>query len=419
MNFFEELKWRGLVKDVTDEEGLQERILNPMTVYCGFDPTADSLHIGHLQQILLLRRYQLAGHKPIALCGGATGMIGDPRPTTERKMISIEEVAHNVECIRSQLAHFLDFDETKPNCAILENNYNWLGEMNILEFLRDYGKHFNVSYMISKDIIASRLQSGISFTEFTYTILQAADFLHLYQTYNCEMQIGGSDQWGNLVSGTDLIRKICGDKAKVYGVTSPLITKSDGSKFGKSEGGNIWLDPNKTSAYQFYQFWVNVSDADIESLLKRLSCRSVEEIQALIKSKEEAPHLREAQKALAEELTLLVHGEAGLESAKRITETLFKGDITTLAFEEMKEALHDAPSAMITSGTSLADVLVEANIAKSKREAREWITQGSIQVNGQKIQDLDFIVTKEDAFNKELTIIKKGKRNWFVCSYKN
>ncbi len=419
MNFFEELKWRGLVKDVTDEEGLKERIQNPMTVYCGFDPTADSLHIGHLQQILLLRRYQLAGHKPIALCGGATGMIGDPRPTTERKMISLDEVAHNVECIRSQLSHFLDFDETKENCAILENNYNWLGKINILDFLRDYGKHFNVSYMISKDIIASRLQSGISFTEFTYTILQAADFLHLYQNYNCEMQIGGSDQWGNLVSGTDLIRKICGDKAKVYGVTSPLITKSDGSKFGKSEGGNIWLDPNKTSAYQFYQFWVNVSDEDIESLLKRLSCRSVEEIQALIKSKEEAPHLREAQRALAEELTLLVHGEAGLESAKRITETLFKGDITTLAFDEMKEALHDAPSAMITSNTSLVDVLVEANIAKSKREAREWIAQGSIQVNGHKVQDLEFVVDKKDAFNEELTIIKKGKRNWFVCSYKN
>ena len=419
MNFFEELKWRGLVKDVTDEEGLKERIQNPMTVYCGFDPTADSLHIGHLQQILLLRRYQLAGHKPIALCGGATGMIGDPRPTTERKMISLDEVAHNVECIRSQLSHFLDFDETKENCAILENNYNWLGKINILDFLRDYGKHFNVSYMISKDIIASRLQSGISFTEFTYTILQAADFLHLYQNYNCEMQIGGSDQWGNLVSGTDLIRKICGDKAKVYGVTSPLITKSDGSKFGKSEGGNIWLDPNKTSAYQFYQFWVNVSDEDIESLLKRLSCRSVEEIQALIKSKEEAPHLREAQRALAEELTLLVHGEAGLESAKRITETLFKGDITTLAFDEMKEALHDAPSAMITSNTSLVDVLVEANIAKSKREAREWIAQGSIQVNGHKVQDLEFVVDKKDAFNEELTIIKKCKRNWFVCSYKN
>lgn len=419
MNFFEELKWRGLVKDVTDEEGLKERIQNPMTVYCGFDPTADSLHIGHLQQILLLRRYQLAGHKPIALCGGATGMIGDPRPTTERKMISLDEVAHNVECIRSQLSHFLDFDETKENCAILENNYNWLGKINILDFLRDYGKHFNVSYMISKDIIASRLQSGISFTEFTYTILQAADFLHLYQNYNCEMQIGGSDQWGNLVSGTDLIRKICGDKAKVYGVTSPLITKSDGSKFGKSEGGNIWLDPNKTSAYQFYQFWVNVSDEDIESLLKRLSCRSVEEIQALIKSKEEAPHLREAQRALAEELTLLVHGEAGLESAKRITETLFKGDITTLVFDEMKEALHDAPSAMITSNTSLVDVLVEANIAKSKREAREWIAQGSIQVNGHKVQDLEFVVDKKDAFNEELTIIKKGKRNWFVCSYKN
>lgn len=418
MNFFEELQWRGLVKDVTDEESLKERIQSPMTVYCGFDPTADSLHIGHLQQILLLRRYQLAGHKPIALCGGATGMIGDPRPTTERKLLSLEDVAYNVECIRKQLSHFLDFDASKPNCAVLENNYNWLGEMNILEFLRDYGKHFNISYMISKDIIASRLQSGISFTEFTYTILQAADFLHLYQNYNCEMQIGGSDQWGNLVSGTDLIRKICGDKAKVYGVTSPLITKSDGSKFGKSEGGNVWLDPQKTSAYQFYQFWVNVSDDDIESLLKRLSCKSVEEIEALIKSKEEAPYLRQAQKALAEELTLLVHGEEGLESAKRITKTLFDGEITKLSFDEMKEALHDAPSALISDGQPLADTLVEAGIAKSKREAREWIRQGSIQVNGSKVQALDFIVKKEDAFNQKLTIIKKGKRSWFVCEYK-
>ncbi|MBR3349156.1 MAG: tyrosine--tRNA ligase, partial [Solobacterium sp.] len=276
MNFIEELEWRGLVKDCTDREGLEKQLEKPTTIYCGFDPTADSLHVGHLQQILLLRRYQKAGHQPIALCGGFTGMIGDPRPTTERKLLTHEEVLHNAECIRDQLAHFLSFEG--ENAAIMENNNNWLGSMTLLDYLRDYGKLFNVSYMLQKDTIKKRLDSGISYTEFSYMILQAIDWLQLYKRHNCLIQIGGSDQWGNLTTGTELIRKVVGDNTGVFGITSPLITRSDGSKFGKSEGKNIWLDPKRTNAYEFYQFWVNTPDSDIIDYLKRLSFASPETI---------------------------------------------------------------------------------------------------------------------------------------------
>ena len=311
MNFIEELQWRGLVKDCTDKDGLGEQLKNPTTIYCGFDPTADSLHVGHLQQILLLRRYQLQGHQPIALCGGFTGMIGDPRPTTERKLLTHEEVLHNAECIREQLAKFLSFEGS--NAAIMENNNNWLGEMNLLAFLRDYGKLFNISYMLQKDTIKKRLDSGISYTEFSYTILQSIDWYNLFKKYNCQIQIGGSDQWGNLTSGMELIRKMEGDNAKVFGITSPLITKSDGSKFGKSEGKNIWLDPTRTNAYEFYQFWLNTPDADIVDYLKRLSFHTPEEIMGYEESLKSAPEKREGQKALAAELTELVHGKDGLE----------------------------------------------------------------------------------------------------------
>ena len=280
MDFFDELKWRGLIKDVTDEESLRERLKSPITCYCGFDPTADSCHIGHLQQVILLRRYQKAGHRPIVLVGGATGMIGDPRMTSERKLLSLEDVKHNAECLKQQLSHFVDFEG--DNKAILANNYDWISQLSVIDFLRDYGKCFNVSYMIAKDTVASRLERGISYTEFSYMILQAMDFLHLYRTYNCQLQIGGSDQWGNLTCGVELVRKLEGENAKVYGVTSPLITKSDGTKFGKSEGKNVWLDPKKSSPYEFYQFFVNVADSDIANMLKRLSMKSVDEIQQLI-----------------------------------------------------------------------------------------------------------------------------------------
>ncbi len=415
MNFIEELKWRGLVKDVTDYDGLVEALKQPQTMYCGFDPTADSLHVGHLQQIILLRRYQNAGHRPIALCGGFTGMIGDPRPTTERKLLTHEEVLHNAECIKEQLAKFLKFDG--DNAAIMENNNNWLGQMSLLDYLRDYGKLFNIAYMLQKDTIKKRLDSGLSYTEFSYTILQAMDFLKLYQTYGCRIQIGGSDQWGNLTSGMELIRKVEGDEAKVWGITSPLITKSDGSKFGKSEGKNIWLDPARTNAYEFYQFWLNTPDADIVDYLKRLSFHTPEEIMALEKSLQEAPEKREAQKALAEELTTLVHGEEGLAKALRITETFFKGNIMDLPAEEIKEGLSDAEKCAVADGELLIDGLVKANVAKSKGEARRLIQQGSISVNGEKVTALDKALTKAEAVNNEFTIVKKGKKNYYVFTF--
>lgn len=415
MDFIEELKWRGLVKDVTDYDGLVETLKNPATVYCGFDPTADSLHVGHLQQIILLRRYQNAGHTPIALCGGFTGMIGDPRPTTERKLLTHEEVLHNAECIREQLAKFLKFDG--ENAAIMENNNNWLGEMSLLDYLRDYGKLFNIAYMLQKDTIKKRLDSGLSYTEFSYTILQAMDFLKLYQKYGCRIQIGGSDQWGNLTSGMELIRKVEGDEAKVWGITSPLITKSDGSKFGKSEGKNIWLDPERTNAYEFYQFWLNTPDSDIVDYLKRLSLKTPEEIEALAKMVAEEPEKREAQKQLAEELTCMVHGEEGLAKAKRITETFFHGDIMSLSAEEIREGLADAVNTEVEDGMLLIDGLLKAGICKSKGDARRLIQQGSISVNGNKVTALDTVLNRSEAVEGQFSIVKKGKKNYYLFTF--
>lgn len=415
MNFIEELEWRGLVKDCTDPEGLKEQLKTQTTIYCGFDPTADSLHVGHLQQIILLRRYQKAGHKPIALCGGFTGMIGDPRPTTERKLLTHEEVLHNADCIRDQLAHFLSFEGA--NAAIMENNNNWLGQMTLLDYLRDYGKLFNVSYMLQKDTIKKRLDSGISYTEFSYTILQAIDWLQLYKRHNCQIQIGGSDQWGNLTTGTELIRKVIGEGAKIFGITSPLITRSDGSKFGKSEGKNIWLDPARTNAYEFYQFWVNTPDSDIVDYLKRLSLKSPEEIMELEKLTAERPEERAGQKALAAELTELVHGKEGLEKALRITETFFKGNIMDLPADEIKEGLADAKKTAVEDGVLLIDALVQAQIAKSKGDARKLIQQGSVSVNGEKKTALDTVLKREDALNNEFSILKKGKKNYYIITF--
>ncbi|MDO5108925.1 MAG: tyrosine--tRNA ligase [Erysipelotrichaceae bacterium] len=415
MNFIEELEWRGLVKDCTDPEGLKEQLKTQTTIYCGFDPTADSLHVGHLQQIILLRRYQKAGHKPIALCGGFTGMIGDPRPTTERKLLTHEEVLHNADCIRDQLAHFLSFEGA--NAAIMENNNNWLGQMTLLDYLRDYGKLFNVSYMLQKDTIKKRLDSGISYTEFSYTILQAIDWLQLYKRHNCQIQIGGSDQWGNLTTGTELIRKVIGEGAKIFGITSPLITRSDGSKFGKSEGKNIWLDPARTNAYEFYQFWVNTPDSDIVDYLKRLSLKSPEEIMELEKLTAERPEERAGQKALAAELTELVHGKEGLEKALRITETFFKGNIMDLPADEIREGLADAKKTAVEDGVLLIDALVQAQIAKSKGDARKLIQQGSVSVNGEKKTALDTVLKREDALNNEFSILKKGKKNYYIITF--
>lgn len=412
MDFFDELKWRGLIKDVTDEESLRERLKSPITCYCGFDPTADSCHIGHLQQVILLRRYQKAGHRPIVLVGGATGMIGDPRMTSERKLLSLEDVKHNAECLKQQLSHFVDFEG--DNKAILANNYDWISQLSVIDFLRDYGKCFNVSYMIAKDTVASRLERGISYTEFSYMILQAMDFLHLYRTYNCQLQIGGSDQWGNLTCGVELVRKLEGENAKVYGVTSPLITKSDGTKFGKSEGKNVWLDPKKSSPYEFYQFFVNVADSDIANMLKRLSMKSVDEIQQLIYKSETQPHLREAQKALAMELTEIVHGKEGLQSALRITDALFKGNIADLTADEISQAFKDAEKTTVSENTSLIDALLQGKVCSSKREAREFITSGSISINGTKCQQIDKVLTLQDTLDGKTIVIRKGKKNYSI-----
>jgi tyrosyl-tRNA synthetase len=414
MNFFEELKWRGLIKDVTDEEGFKERLKSPMVLYVGIDPTADSLHIGHIQQLLLLKRYQLQGHTPIALLGGATGMIGDPRPTTERKLLSIDEIRHNGERMREQMVRFLS--STGSNALISLNNYDWLSKIDLLSFLRDYGKYFNVNTMINKETIQTRLETGISYTEFTYTILQAIDFLYLYQNYQCELQIGGSDQWGNIVSGTDLIRKQI-ENSKVFGVTSPLIMNSDGTKFGKSEGKNVWMDSEKTSPYQFYQYWLNVSDQDVIDFMKRLSFKSPDEIQAYEHLVETQAHLREAQKALAAELVTLVHGDEALVSVKRISEVFFSSSWDDLNEAELEDALSDAPQLITKDSISLIDALVEGAIVKSKREARDLISSGSISVNGLKQSSLDYELVAHQALYQKLFVIRRGKKTYFVVRF--
>ncbi len=414
MNFLEELEWRGLLKDVTNKENLQKRMADPITLYCGYDPTADSLHVGHLQQLILLKRYQKEGHHPIALIGGATGMIGDPRPTTERSLLSNEDLQHNIKCLSEQITGILNSDN---NPVKIVNNAEWLGEMTMLEFLRDYGKFFSVNTMLAKDTIASRLSTGISFTEFSYTILQAIDYLHLYENHNVELQVGGSDQWGNLVSGTDLIRKVKGHEVEVFGATSYLITKSDGSKFGKSEGENIWLDPKRTDAYAFYQYFVNCSDDDIVDFTRRLSMTTPEEINALEAEFKEAPHKRAMQIALAKELTLLLHGEEGLATAEAMTQALFSGNVQDLTSNQIRSAFADSNTIDVSEDQNLVDLLIETKIMPSKREARQMIGQGAISVNGQVIKDLDYVVTKEQAFDKSLTLIRKGKKTYYILNH--
>ncbi len=413
MIFFEELKWRNLVKDTTDPQALVERLKQPIVLYCGFDPTADSLHIGHLQQLLLLKRFLSKGHTVIALIGGATGMIGDPRPTSERSLASLEEMSKNVLAIKKQIEQILNEDER----VIVVNNYDWLSKFNVLTFLRDYGKHFNVNTMINKDIVASRLQHGISYTEFSYTILQAADWLHLYQNYHCQLQIGGSDQWGNLTSGTELIRKMHDTPIEVFGMTSPLITKADGSKFGKSEGKNIWLDSEKTNPYAFYQYWINVSDDDVMNYLKRLSFLTIEEISVLIEKTNTHPHLREAQIALAKELTEVVFDKESMEMAVRISDLLFNMEFQQLTKNEFEMAFSDAPIVELENNESILHALIKAQLIKSNRQGRDLISSGAISVNNYKVDDFNFEIKKDDAYHQQYAIIKKGKKNFVVGKF--
>jgi len=418
MNLLEDLQWRGIIYQQTDEEGLEEQLAKGMTsLYCGVDPTADSMHIGHLLPFLTLRRFQNAGHRPIVLVGGATGLIGDPSgKSEERKLQTLDIIGHNVKCLQAQLERIFDFDGT--NGAVMVNNYDWAGKMDIVTFLRDYGKHIGVNYMLAKDTIANRLETGISFTEFTYTILQALDFLHLYEHHDCKLQIGGSDQWGNITTGLELIRKNMPEGAKAYGLTIPLVTKADGTKFGKTESGAVWLDPEKTTPYEFYQFWINTADADVIKYLKFFTFLSKEEIEGLEKSVQEEAHLRKAQKTLAEEMTKLIHGEAALEQAQKITAALFSGDIKNLTAEEIKQGFKDVPTYEHTEGEALlVDLLVAAGIVSSKRQAREDITNGAVYINGERKQELDYVLAAEDRIEGQFTVIRRGKKKYYLIKF--
>ncbi|MTD29553.1 tyrosine--tRNA ligase [Planomicrobium sp. YIM 101495] len=414
----DDLKWRGLLYQQTDEEGMRKLLdEQKISLYCGVDPTADSMHIGHIVPLLTLRRFQQHGHQPILLVGGATGMIGDPSGRNEeRQLQTVEQIDRNVEAIKVQMQQIFDFNA--ENGAQMVNNRDWIGSMSIIEFLRDFGKLISVNYMLAKDSVASRLEGGISFTEFSYTLIQAIDFNHLYDNYNCRVQIGGSDQWGNITSGLEVIRKNHEEETKAFGITIPLVTKADGTKFGKTAGGSVWLDAKKTSPYEFYQFWINTADADVIKYLKIFTFLERETIEKLEQSVETEAHLRTAQKALAEEMTRLIHGEGALEDAQRITKALFSGDLKALSSEEMKAAFKDVPSVELAKEpANIVDLLVEAGISPSKRQAREDVTNGAISINGEKVTDLEHIVDIADRLDDEFAIFRRGKKKYHMIQF--
>ncbi|MCM2589620.1 tyrosine--tRNA ligase [Rossellomorea marisflavi] len=419
MELLKDLDWRGITYQQTDAEGLEKQLeKESISIYCGIDPTADSMHIGHLLPFLTLRRFQNAGHRPLVLVGGATGLIGDPSgKSEERKLQTVEAIQENVACIKVQLESIFDFQG--ENGAVMVNNYDWIGSMDVVTFLRDFGKNVGVNYMLAKDTISSRLESGISFTEFTYTILQAMDFNHLYDHYNCKLQIGGSDQWGNITTGLEMIRKTHDEETKAFGFTIPLVTKADGTKFGKTESGAIWLDPKKTSPYEFYQFWINTADADVVKYLKYFTFLSHEEIDSLTQSVETEPHLRKAQKALGEEMTRMIHGEEALDQAIRISAALFSGDIKSLSAAEILEGFKDVPTveASASDELGLVDLLVDAKISPSKRQAREDVGNGAIYINGERTTDLQHVMGAEDKIENKFTIIRRGKKKYFRIQY--
>ena len=402
MTLFEDLKWRGLIKDISSPE-LEEKLnKGGMTFYIGTDPTADSLHVGHLSSFLISKRLKDAGHHPILLVGGGTGMIGDPRPTKERAMISKEQVNHNFEELKKQVEKIFGFE--------VVNNYDWIKDINVLDFLRDYGKFFNINYMLDKDIIRRRLETGITYTEFSYMIMQALDFLHLYETKGCTLQVAGSDQWGNITAGVDLIRKKTGKEA--YAFTMPLVTDSTGKKFGKSEGNALWLDKNKTSSYEIYQFLINAEDEKVIDYLKIYTFLTKEEIEKIESKHKENPELRLAQNELAKGIITFLHGEDEYNKAKHISEVLFKGEIKSLAENEIKDAFKGVPTFRAVIDTPIIDILVQNNIASSKREAREFLSAGSISINGEKVMDASKILTVNDTLYSKYVIIKKGKKKF-------
>lgn len=400
MGIYEELEWRGLIKDVSDPSLKEKLNKGGMTFYIGTDPTGDSLHIGHFSSFLICKRLKDAGHHPILLVGGGTGLIGDPKPDSERPMITYEQVNHNFNCLKAQAEKLFGFE--------VVNNYDWLKNISFIDFLRDYGKFFNVNYMLQKDIIARRLDEGITYTEFSYMIMQAMDFWYLNKHQNVELQVAGQDQWGNITAGIELIRRKEGKEA--YGFTMPLLTKSDGTKFGKTNGKAIWLDINKTSAYEMYQFFINSEDTKVIDYLKFLTFLSKEEIEELDKKNQEAPHLREAHQALAREVITFIHGRDAYDEAVKISHALFSGDIKALTAKEIEMGFGDLPSINLHDNLTLVDALIEASLAKSKREAREFIQNGAVSLNGDKCQDLEHILSTSDAIEGKFIVIRRGKK---------
>ena len=409
MTLYEELKWRGLIKDVAGED--LEKVLNgkPITFYWGTDPTADSLHLGHYSSLVTAKRLAKAGHHPILLVGGATGLIGDPRPTAEREIISKEQLNKNLEGIKKQVSDIFD------GKAEVVNNYDWFKGYEFTDFLRDVGKYININYMLDKDIIRRRLETGITFAEFAYTLIQGYDFLWLYQNKNCVLQAEGSDQWGNITTGIDLIRKKLGKEA--YGFTMPLVLDKYGRKFGKSEGNALWLDRNKTSSYELYQYLINVDDEMVISYLKIFTFLSVEEINELEKSNKENPHLREAHKALAREIITDLHGSEAYKEAVKISQSLFSGDIKNLTSKEIEMAFKGLDKLVIKEDMNIVDFLVEFNICSSKREAREFVNNNSISINGEKINDLEFVINKSIAIDNKYVVVRRGKKKYFIACF--
>lgn len=429
MNFVEELTWRGMIHSMMP--GTEEQLEKEMTTaYLGIDPTADSLHIGHLVGVMMLRHFQRCGHKPLALVGGATGMIGDPSgKSAERNLLDETTLRHNQECIKKQLSRFLDFDSDAPNAAEMVNNYDWMKDFSFLAFIRDIGKHITVNYMMAKDSVKKRLSAessvGMSFTEFTYQLVQGFDFYHLFETKNCKLQLGGSDQWGNITTGTELIRRKLGGEA--FALTCPLITKADGGKFGKTESGNVWLDRRYTSPYKFYQFWLNVSDADAEKYIKIFTFLPKEEVEALVAEHAEAPHLRVLQKRLAKEITIMVHSEQDYEMAVEASNILF-GNATSDSLKKLDEdtllAVFDGvPTYEVSKdevlGKKLMDVLTEdAAVFASKGEMRKLIQNGGFAVNKEKVSDLELTLNSDSLLNEKYLLVQKGKKNYFLLILK-
>lgn len=424
-SFVEELQWRGMIHDIMP--GAEDHLNEEMrSAYIGFDPTSDSLHIGNLVPIMLLAHYQRCGHKPIALVGGATGMIGDPSgKSAERNLLDEDTLRHNQEAIKNQLSHFLDFDSNEKNAAVLVNNYDWMKDMSFLDFIRDVGKHITVNYMMAKDSVKNRISSdsteGMSFTEFTYQLVQGYDFLHLYNEHDCTIQMGGSDQWGNITTGTELIRRI--GNGKGFAITCPLITKSDGSKFGKSEGGNVWLDANRTSPYKFYQYWLNSSDEDAEKYIKIFTFLTEDEINSLVEEHRSMPHLRVLQKKLAREITTMVHSEADCQNAEKASQILFsksfKADIETIDEKTFLDVFEGVPQAelsrsVLNDGLDMIGALAaQTNFLGSNGEARRALKENSVSVNKEKVKE-DYKITEEDLINGTYILLNKGKRNTYI-----